>query len=297
MAALETHLHETEAFRLLTPSQHTVPFVLNSPHSGRNYPDSFLASSRLSAAALRRSEDCYVDELFDAAPSLGVPMLAAQFPRAYVDVNREPYELDPELFGQALPDYANSRSARVVGGLGTIARVVTENDPIYRDPPSLADALDRIERLYKPYHATLTRLVDGTHARFGWMVLIDAHSMPSGAVPRFREPRADFVLGDRYGRSCQSEVTRSIARLLERLGYTVCLNKPYAGGFITEHYGRPASHRHAVQLEINRALYMDEETLAKTPGFARVRADMATMLEELAQLLPNRLKLPRLAAE
>ena len=190
---------------------------------------------------LRSSEDVAVDDLFSAAPLHGAPLLRAHFPRAFLDVNREPYELDPKLFDQAPPDYANTRSLRVAGGLGTIARVVAEGRAIYRDRIPLAEGLARIDTYYKPYHARLEALVNRTAQQFGAAFLIDCHSMPSrmptGDARRPYEPvNADIVIGDRYGASCEPGFSHRVHALLSGMGYRVARNKPYAGGFITEHY-------------------------------------------------------------
>ena len=246
----------TPPFEVARPRELTAPLLFNSPHSGRIYPRAFLAASKLDALTLRRSEDAYVEELFGFVVSLGAPLLYAHFPRAYLDVNREPYELDPALFRDGLPHYANTQSVRVVGGLGTIARIVSESDEIYREPLSLVAALERINRLYTPYHATLRSLLEEAEQAFGLAVLIDCHSMPSNPIADHGGGRPDFVLGDRYGTSCSGEMTRVAAERLKAQGYAVALNKPYAGGYITEHYGRPQAGRHALQVEINRSLYM-----------------------------------------
>src|SRR3990172_8618453 len=188
-------------FTVARPQTLKVPLVFNSPHSGRIYPRAFLAASRLDSLALRRSEDAYVEELFAFVTELGAPLLYAHFPRAYLDVNREPYELDPVLFRDGLPHYANTQSVRVVGGLGTIARIVSESDEIYREPLSVGAALERINRLYTPYHATLEALLLEASKEFGLSVLIDCHSMPSSPIADHGGGRPGFVLGDRFGAS------------------------------------------------------------------------------------------------
>ncbi|MFD0986429.1 N-formylglutamate amidohydrolase [Methyloligella solikamskensis] len=276
------------AFEVIQPAKIERPFVFNSPHSGRRYPKSFLAASKLDPLTLRRSEDCYVDQLFDFVAELGAPMLVAHFPRAYLDVNREPYELDPVLFGDRLPDYANTQSVRVVGGLGTIARIVSESEEIYREPLSIAAALERINRIYTPYHETLSGLLLDAKTRFGSAVLIDCHSMPSTPMADSNGMRPDFVLGDRYGTSCHPALIQLAAQQLRTLGYVVSLNKPYAGGYITEHYGHPTKGRHVLQLEINRALYMDEMTFQKRSGFDRLRADLRRVVEAVMEFAADR---------
>lgn len=168
-------------FEIRLPAEHTVPFVFNSPHSGRIYTESFVKSSRLDAHTIRRSEDYFVDELFSAAPDAGAALLAAHFPRAFIDVNREPYELDPRMFNGRVPSYINANSMRVAGGLGTIPRLVAENMEIYRNRLSIEEGLARIDRFYRPYHERLRKLLVKTHSRFGYGVLIDCHSMPANA--------------------------------------------------------------------------------------------------------------------
>jgi N-formylglutamate amidohydrolase len=268
-------------FEVVAPVAQTLPLVFNSPHSGRCYPATFLASSRLDPQAIRRSEDTFVDELFAPAIARGAPLLKANFPRAWLDVNREPYELDPKMFDGTLPSYANVRSIRVAGGLGTIARIVSESEEIYSGPLPVEEGLARIDGVYKPYHRALRDLVIATHAAFGFAVLIDCHSMPSSIRGSGGRVRPDIVLGDRYGTSCAGELTDVVAHGLTRLGYSVSRNKPYAGGFITEHYGQPTRGLHAMQIEINRCLYMDETGFEKTAGFARLVADIGRLIETL----------------
>ncbi len=283
-------------FTVARPAEIRVPLVFDSPHSGRIYPSTFLAASRLDPLTLRRSEDAFVEELFAFVTDLGAPLLHAHFPRAYLDLNREPYELDPILFRDGLPHYANTQSVRVIGGLGTIARIVSESDEIYREPLSVEAALERINRLYTPYHETLAALLLQAKREFGLAVLIDCHSMPSSPITDHGAGRPDFVLGDRFGTSCSSELTRLAARELEALGYAVSLNKPYAGGYITEHYGRPHKAQHVLQIEINRSLYMDETSFEKSSGFERLRASLETMVSALIPGISG-LAIPRAAAE
>ena len=270
------------AFDVEEPLAAAGPVVCNSPHSGRAYPASFLRQSRLELAALRRSEDTFVDELFAEAPRAGVPLMRAHFPRAYLDVNREPYELDPRMFEGRLPAYANTRSLRVAGGLGTIARVVGDAREIYPKRIPVSEALSRIEQLYKPYHRTLRKLVSRAQKNCGIALLIDCHSMPSSACGRDERPCADFVLGDRYGTSCSSAITDMVERTLRAQGHIVLRNKPYAGGFITEHYGDPATGLHALQIEVNRALYMDETRYEKSAGFEAIKRDIGQTIEAVA---------------
>ena len=273
---------EGELFEIWEPDHQQLPFILNSPHSGRIYPKEFVENSRLDQIGIRRSEDHYVDELFFAGVRHGAPMLAANFPRAYVDVNREPYELDPTMFEGRLPPYANIASVRVAGGLGTVPRIVGENMEIYRTKIPVEEALLRVEHIYKPYHAALRRLIARTHAHFGRAVLIDCHSMPGNIRISGSGIRPDFIIGDRYGTSASSDLSRLALKLLEDQGFAAVRNKPYAGGFITEHYGRPARNLHALQIEVNRGLYIDESTLRKKPDFAKIARSIEQFLVNFA---------------
>src|ERR1700704_5768210 len=284
-------------FEILEPAEWQGPVVFNSPHSGSVYPRAFLASSRLDLATLRRSEDSFVDELALGLVERGYPLMRAHFPRCYVDVNREPYELAPRMFEGRLPSFANTRSMRVAGGLGTVARVVGDAPEIYGQRIPVDDAIRRIEGLYKPYHRALRRLFTRVHRNFGAAVLVDCHSMPSAGGAKEERPRADIVLGDRYGTSCVAAVSETIESTLRELGYLVSRNKPYAGGFITEHYGNPAAGLHSIQLEINRALYMDERRYQRSPSFASVAADLETLAERLGALPIQELHPYRAAAE
>ena len=284
-------------FDIMAPVKHTAPLVFNSPHSGRVYLKEFLAASRLDLPGLRRSEDTFVEQLFAPVVTLGAPLMHAHFPRAYLDVNREPYELDPALIAESLPRYANTQSVRVVGGLGTIARVVTESEEIYASPLRLGDVLERINRLYKPYHAALDELMQDSLLKFGIAVLIDCHSMPSSPLFDTGAARPDFVLGDRFSTSCNPEFTRLVAEHLKSMGYEVAFNKPYAGGFITEHYGRPAKGRHALQIEVNRSLYMDEANYERSANFKALRSDISRLAEKMIEMAPALFDVPRAAAE
>jgi N-formylglutamate amidohydrolase len=268
---------------LRRPAAQTMPMVVASPHSGSNYPAEFVAASRLDPQTLRRSEDAFVDEIFAASPRLGAPMLSARFPRAYLDVNREAWELDPAMFADALPDWVNVRSPRVRMGLGTIARVVASGEEIYGDKLCFAEARERVAQLYHPYHAALTQLVENTVAEFGFCLVLDCHSMPSGAQGNTGREAADIVLGDCHGAACAPQLVECARRYLARRGFAVALNAPYAGGFTTGHYGRPRHGRHALQIEINRGLYMDERSYHRRPGFDRLRKEMAGLVARLGE--------------
>lgn len=277
------------------PDEQTLPFVFNTGHSGAVYPASFLAASRLDSLSLRRSEDAHVDRLFASVVGLGAPMLRANFPRAYLDVNREPYELDPRMFEGRLPSYANTRSMRVAGGLGTVPRVVADGQEIYPGRIAATEAVARIESLYKPYHRTLRGLIQRTARVYGHCILIDCHSMPSTSLGR-DEAKADVVLGDRYGTACAPDLIEAFEAQFQAHGFRVVRNKPYAGGFITEHYGEPNLGRHALQIEVNRALYMNESSLALSSGFPGLSVALRSIVVAVAAECPD-LRLPRMAAE
>ncbi len=265
--------------RLAAPDRQAVPLVFASPHSGRNYPPGFVAATRLDPLSLRRSEDCFVDELFEAAPSLGVPLLSATFPRAFCDPNREAWELDPAMFHETLPDWVNTTSPRVVAGLGTIARVVGSGETIYREKLRFSDAEERIKGCWQPFHDRLQDTIRTTLAQFGRCLLIDCHSMPGTSMAP--KTPADFVLGDAHGTACAPRTTRRVERVLSGMGYQVRHNDPYAGGYITRHYGRPREGVHVLQLEINRRLYMDEALIERLPRFGRLKDDMTALIKAL----------------
>ncbi len=282
---------------LQRPAAWSVPLVLSSPHSGADYSDDFLAAARLDPRTLRRSEDCFVDEIFAAAPSLGAPLLCARFPRAYLDVNREPWELDPSMFADPLPNFVNARSPRVRMGLGTIAKVVASGEEIYSRKLRFAEARQRIETLYQPYHQALRELLADAEAAFGCYLLIDCHSMPSAASELGGREPAEFVLGDCHGASCAPAIVEAARSFLAKRDFTVALNSPYAGGFTTGHYGHPRRNRHALQIEINRALYMDERLYRRAPGFERIAATMTALLNHLARVMQGFIEPQRAAAE
>lgn len=279
--------HDIDPLRVDRPSVQTAPVIFASPHSGRRYGADFVAASRLDPLSLRRSEDSFVDELFGSAPACGAPLLAATFPRAYCDVNREAWELDPGMFADALPAWVNTTSARVNAGLGTIARVVASGEAIYREKLLFAEAERRIAALWRPFHETLAALIDGTVSLYGYALLIDCHSMPSQGQPQRSALKApDFVLGDAHGSACSPRVTRLVERTLSDAGYVVRRNDPYAGGYITRHYGRPRARVHALQIEIARELYMDENRIERLDVFDAVRQDITRLVETLVHEAP-----------
>ena len=280
---MKSDFADRPAFETIRPRRQLAPLVINSAHSGQDYPARFLSMTRLNRLAIRQSEDAYVDEIFSRAPHMGAPMLRAHFPRAYLDVNREPYELDPHMFRDALPDYCNITSPRVVAGLGTLARIVAENKSIYRDRLTLEDALMRIEGIYKPYHMALQRLLSETLDQFGVALLIDCHSMPRLTRSGDRTP-PDIVLGDRYGTTCAPAIIDTAEALFAGAGFRVARNRPYAGGHTTRSYGRPPRGVHALQIEISRHLYMNEVTLVRHQGYDLVVSVVNRLLAALMAL-------------
>ena len=275
-----------EPFRLDRPARQTVPFLFASPHSGRSYPASLLENTRLDATTLRRSEDAFVDELFAGVVQLGAPLLAAQFPRAFLDVNRSSAELDAAMFDAPLGVPVDTPSPRVTAGLGVIPRIVRDGAEIYRGKLDTSEAENRISQLYQPYHQALAALMQETRARFGVAVLIDCHSMPSAlSVP-------DIVLGDRYGASAAPALTTRAESALVREGFSVARNTPYAGGHTTVLHGRVALGCHALQIEVNRALYLDEEKIVKKAAFETVRQRLTRALRNVVAISPTQLGRP-----
>ncbi len=275
---------------LFLPASQTVPLVVASPHSGRDYDSAFLAATPLCETLLRRSEDAYVDELFSGAPARGAPLLVARFPRTWIDPNREPFELDPGMFEERLPPWVNSRSPRVRMGLGLIPRIGANGAPIYDRLLSRAEARRRLGACYLPYHRALKRLLRITRAYFGHAILLDCHSMPSqsaGGGERGIETRGvDFVLGDCHGAACHPELVASAEAILRELGFSVVRNTPYAGGFTTRFYARPRHGVQALQIEINRALYMDEEQVSRNAGLAALKPALDVLIDALGALYP-----------
>ena len=274
-----THLTDPPLV-VLAPTEQTVPLVVVSAHSGRDYPADFLAGSLLSLDELRRSEDTDTDWLFAAAPAIGAPLLCATFPRAMCDANRAKWELDPAMFDGPLPAFVTRDGPRVAAGIGTIARVVASGAAIHREKLSFGVARARIERCWQPFHDALASLVADTVTRFGFCVLLDAHSMPSTSQ---RTGRAvDVVLGDAHGTACAPEFSRLLEATLGAAGYRVRRNDPYAGGYITRHYGRPRDGVHAMQVELSRALYLDEQRAERLPGATDVAHRMTRLMRAAA---------------
>ena len=254
---------EPNPFTLTTPQGGDTPsiWLITSPHSGHYYPRDFIEKSKLDSQQLRLSEDMHIDALLADVPKAGASLLTATYPRAYVDLNREPYELDASMFSDPLPDFVNKDSTRVLGGLGTIAKIVTERLEIYDRPLEFSEAEQRIEKIYFPFHSCIKQQLEMARDYWGAAYLLDVHSMPSNAVRKFKGGKSgsiDFVLGNRHGRSCDADCYDLVYNFLTDAGYYVEKNKPYAGGYITEHYGKPLEGFHTLQLEVNRKLYMNE---------------------------------------
>ncbi|MDV7340660.1 N-formylglutamate amidohydrolase [Terasakiella sp. A23] len=292
--AASTTQQETETrdaidapFNLLRPKSQSAPVIYASPHSGDHYPRDFIKSSLLDPIALRRSEDAFVHEIYESCLKFGSPLLKANFPRAYVDPNREPFELDPSMFDEVLPSFVNIDSVRALAGLGTVAKVVTNGANIYRDKLKFAEVRQRIERLYHPYHAALRQMIDDTCAIFGGCLLIDCHSMPSIGGPMDQDNgnnRTDIILGDRFGTSCAEWISDLAQQILEDQGFVVKRNRPYAGGYTTYHYGNPKQHVHTLQIELNRVLYMNEENITRLPELQDVKRRIRPLIEELSAI-------------
>lgn len=289
-----TSMTRPSPFTLFEPIHLTTNIVFSSPHSGRDYPDDLVRRSRLSRRQLRASEDVLVDRLFAAAPRHGAPLLAATAPRAWLDLNRAPSELDPALIEGIR---ARGLNQRVAAGLGVIPRVVAEGTEIYRGKIDRAEAEARIEEIHLPYHAALETLLARARDRFGTGLLYDCHSMPSDALraaPRVRGRSPDVVLGDRFGASASRVVMARTQEAFERGGLVVARNAPFAGGYITQQHGHPARGISAIQVEIDRGLYLDQERLEPSAGFVELRRVLDGVVADLAQMIPDE---PALAAE
>ena len=283
-----------DAYRLIRPDVQDTAVIFSSPHSGRDYPAAFLASSPLDARTIRSSEDAFVDTLFAMAPDFGAPLLAARLPRAFLDLNRAHDELDPGVI-EGISRLAHN--PRVSSGLGVIPRVVAGGRAIYRGKITLAEAEARIAAYWHPYHATLRDLMRATRAEFGEVVVIDCHSMPHEAIEthaRHGQPRPDVVLGDRFGAAAGAQVMARVEAAFQEAGLRVARNAPFAGAYIAQAYGRPTVLQHVVQVEIDRSLYMDEARIELRPDVAAFRDMMAGVVARLAEA--GRKALP-LAAE
>jgi N-formylglutamate amidohydrolase len=271
-------------FRLLQPVIRQTSVVFAAPHSGQAYPPSFLRQSVLNETAIRSSEDAFVDRLFDSAPSLGAPLLAADAPRAFVDLNRSVDELDPALI---IGVRGSNHNPRVTSGLGVIPRVVANGRAIYRGKIDLAEAKSRLADYWHPYHDALQAELDAAKTEFGHAILIDCHSMPHEAIESIggnSETRPQVVLGDRFGAACAPEIMTHVETAFKNAGLRVARNAPFAGAFVTQHYGRPSRRQHAIQVEIDRALYMNEATIQPTIGFERFRRKIISAMTEIVEI-------------
>jgi len=278
-------------FNLIRPKRRSTAVVFASPHSGRAYPWGFIRSSQLDEVTIRSSEDAFIDQLFEAAPSYGAPLLVALAPRAYVDLNRSEDELDPALI---LGLQKRRQNPRVAAGLGVIPRVVANGREIRSGKITLAEARTRMNVFYHPYHQTLRALMDESHAAFGKAILFDCHSMPHAALTATSyafERKPEIVLGDRFGASCAPEIIDAAARLFEAAGLRVSRNLPFAGAYVTQTYGKPEKGMHALQIEIDRALYMDEQTIQPSRDFGAFRQLIGDVVGHLANLGRGEIKL------
>ena len=267
------------AYRLEMPETRSGPVIVASPHSGRHYPWGFSRSTVLDERTIRSSEDAFVDMLVAGAPALGVPLLAAEYPRAYIDLNRSCDELDPAVIADLERVPANPR---VSSGLGVIPRVVANGRLIYRGKLRRQEAEDRIEHVWRPYHACLDRLMRTTQAEFGTAILLDFHSMPGDALDAVARPagapRPDVVIGDRFGASASGDVVDMLEAAFHGTGLVVSRNTPFAGAYIAQHYGRPSRDRHAIQVEIDRGIYMNEALIRPNGNFRHVKAVLTGVL-------------------
>ncbi|KPQ16875.1 MAG: N-formylglutamate deformylase [Rhodobacteraceae bacterium HLUCCO18] len=279
------------AYRLLSPSEPTTSVVVASPHSGRHYPRSFLRSSMLDERSIRSSEDAFMDMLVEAAPELGAPLLAAEYPRAYIDLNRSADELDPGVIdgvGRVV------QTPRISSGLGVIPRVVANGRAIYRGKLGRAEADERIERIWHPYHQELDRLMQGAHDRFGEAVILDFHSMPHEALDSVARPgarRPEVVLGDRFGASARGDLVDALETAFLQAGLVVSRNAPFAGAYVTQRYGRPMRGWHAVQIEIDRSLYMNERLIRPNGNFDNVRRIVTSVIARAIDATPGAMPL------
>jgi N-formylglutamate deformylase len=282
------------AYEVLHPEKRTSCVVFASPHSGRDYPWSFLRKSVLDDHTIRSSEDAFVDQLFDIAPRFGAPLLKAGAPRAYLDLNRSAEELDPAVIEGVR---RQGHNPRISSGLGVIPRVVANGRAIYRGKITLQEAERRIELYWKPYHRMLQKLLDEALQYHGQAVLIDCHSMPHEAMDgmaRGGMARPDVVLGDRFGAAAGSAVMEEVEAAFAAAGFTVARNAPFAGAYVTQAYGRPSRNQHAIQVEIDRSLYMDEHLIRPNADFEATRARLGAVIDEIATI--GQVRMP-LAAE
>ena len=278
-----------DAFLRHDPAGDAIPLVLDSPHSGTSYPDEF--DHAPPRALVRQAEDTHVATLWRAAPAFGATLLEARFPRAFIDPNRSLDDIDPALLVETWP-HAIAPSRKTLQGIGLVWRMAGDGVPMYARKLMPAEVADRIDRYWRPYHAELDAVLDARLARFGAVWHLNCHSMPAVGDARSDDPgreRADFVLGDRDGSTCEPAFTQLVADTLRQLGYAVAVNDPYKGVEIVRKHGRPAEHRHSLQIEIKRTLYMDEQTFLPNAGFLRLEADLARLTATIAGRLRERL--------
>lgn len=280
--------------RMLSSAPGRTPLVLDSPHSGTVYPEDFRAA--LALPVLRRAEDTHVEKLYAFAPELGVGWVEAHFPRIYLDANRDTTEVDATMIDGPWPDPVTTDPVvlqKVRLGKGLIWKFTDEGVPIYDRPLTVQEVQARIERCWRPYHAAVARAIDDAHARHGYSIHINCHSMPAVAASHATlHPglvHADFVVGDRDGTTADPALSQRICAFLQGRGYSVDYNHPYKGVELVRRYGRPAQQRHSIQVEINRKLYMNEQTLAiEQAGFDRLRTDLRALVEQLLATDPRR---------
>lgn len=282
------------AYEVIHPERRSSCVVFSSPHSGRDYPWSFLRKSVLDEMAIRSSEDAFVDHLFASAPQSGAPLIKAGAPRAFVDLNRSADELDPALIEGVR---RQGHNPRIASGLGVIPRVVSNGRAIYRGKLSMEEAERRIDLYWRPYHHMLQKLLDGAHQYHGQAILIDCHSMPHEAmdgIARGGMARPDVVLGDRFGAAASGEIMDLVESAFASAGFVVARNAPFAGAYVTQAYGRPSRQQHAIQVEIDRALYMNERLIRTNSDFDAVCARLSGVVAEIAAI--GQVRMP-LAAE
>ena len=284
---------KVDPFIIYEPAQLTSSIVFATPHSGRNYSQDFLDRIILDAHAIRASEDAFVDQLFLSVTAVGAPLLAALVPRAFVDLNRSCEELDPALIEGVR---STGSSARVTSGLGVVPRVVGAGGSIYHGKISMVEAQARLQDVWYPYHQRLQVLLDATRTKFGHVVLIDCHSMPHEAAnPGLRSKTSpEIVVGDRFGAAADLKVTECVQAAFTDVGFRVSRNMPFAGAYISQHYGKPKRGQHVIQIEIDRSLYLDEASIEPLPSFADFQARLHTVIEKIAALEAGR---DRIAAE
>ena len=274
---------ETKPYRLIEPEALLSGIVIASPHSGRNYLSSVKEQSILDPITLRSSEDAFVDELMDFAPALGIPLICSEIPRAFVDLNRARDELDPAIIEGIK---SNRQNPRVISGLGVIPRVVANGKEIYSGKLSKEAAIERLENFWDPYHSKLAELLDRARQQFGYSILIDTHSMPHEAIlnasSSFRT--SQIVLGDRYGATCAPEIINDLIKLISKNGLRASRNIPFSGAYIVQKYGSPGLNRHAIQLEIDRSIYMDERKIQKLEKFRKLKNKLQNIMRDFSQI-------------